>query len=656
MSIFKVLGAVPRFVEFINPKVDDDTRAMNNLSIVKERLINRYSQAVRSAWGTDQLFSMTVAGYEPYKRFKTGQRGIPQQVLLAERGAGKTIQLLRWALEGAQNMDPGALVEGKLFDTRIPLYLDVSYRGYKSLTYLIRTALHEAGWPRSSDHAAIKGGRLCLLIDGIDELAENEQRDFIATVHEYLIYSESTSVCIATSSDALAAQMVGQLGLDFMTVELPLPKEAEVRDFLVRTGHAAAAQMIGRIADRPALRLPLVTRLLVQLIDAGYEETRLVSLVEKVPDARVITRLLDELISVQTRDEQRLLKWLASGTRATGSSVAFQLQTVEPRWLRPVRGSLTYFLTGLIVALPVILLMTGLWGFSSDWSRAWIPAAGVFAILLIGATLLPAILYRTGRRFPTRATKRRVKIAEAILGLRIYFWRYVAWVLGTGAAGLVVGLILYLLTYLPPLEIWLRVVIGVAAVGVSLLLVSGVAGQLLAGLVIMWALGLGSTGLGLDLVAGASVGALGAAVFRFADFGESVDFDLDASVSFKSLFRNVRTQVIFETVKWGIYAALFATVMIWYTSDWRWAWAGAAGAVGVGMFFFGVLGATYPVVVSYITLRMAKHQLGFTGPSIPDRVALLLHKGLLLPSAEGAAMRFVHPKFVEQLIRMPDAP
>lgn len=654
MDVFKVLGVIPKFLNFTRPRVNDDTRAMDKLSIVKARLTDRYSLALKSTWGdSGALFPMAVADIQPYQRFRTSQRDIPQEILLAERGAGKTIQLLRWALEAAQGLDPDALVEGKSFDVRIPLYLDISYRGFKSLAYLIGTALHEAGWPPSFDHEAIKGGRLCLLLDGIDELAESEQIRFRAALHDYLAYSDSTAVCIATSNEVLARDMVKQLGLHFRIVALPLPDEKDVYDFLVDTGRATAAAVIKRVAHRPALKLPLATRLLAQLVDAGYDEPRLKSILETTPEARVVTRLMDEIITVQTHEERKLLKWLATGTRATGSSVAFQLQTVEPRWLRPMDGRLAYFVTGSIVAAPVVLLMTLVWGFWSDWSRAWIPAVSVLAILLLGATLLPSVLYRTGRRFPTRATKRKVKLSEALLGLRIHFWRYVAWVLGTGFAGVIIGLILYLLTYLPPVPIWMRIVIGLAVMGTSLLLLSGVAGQLLAGLAIMWMLSLGSTRPGLDLVAGLAVGALGAAVFRFADFGEAVEVDPDVSISFKSLFGNVQTQVIFETVKWGIYATLFSAVMIRYTHDWTWAWAGVVGAFGVGTFFFGILGATYPVVVSYITLRLAKRELRLAGPSIPERMNSLLHKGLLLTSAEGAAVRFLHPKFVEQLIRLP---
>jgi hypothetical protein len=226
-------------------------------------------------------------------------------------------------------------------------------------------------------------------------------------------------------------------------------------------------------------------------------------------------------------------------------------------------------------------------------------------------------------------------------------------VLKAGIAGAVLGLGLWGLTFMPTFPTYQRLLIAFVAIGVVLLVISGLIGQLLAGAAIIWGLGFNSQDWKLDIVAMTAVAVLGAGIFRLADYGEVVDADDQDLSNFKqSLAVNVRAQIVFETVKWGIYGFTFSAVMILYTDNWSWIWAGIAGAFGVGTFFFGVLGAIYPVVATYTTLRLAERRLRLA-ESIPARVAKLKEIDLFLPSAENAALRFLHPKFVDELILMP---
>ena len=650
-ELIKPLTLGPKMLKWFKPFEDPD-EVQRGLTRLKKSLVKRYTAALTSSWANkDHLMPLLPSDVTPYNRF-TDEKAYPQYVLLSERGAGKTIALLRWALEGADAMDEEALKDLNS-DTRIPLYLDISYRGYKSLPGLVAARLKEAGWRYESEHEVVRGGRLCLLIDGFDDLAPNEREQFLTTLQEYLAFNPATAVTIATSDRATADNLVGSLKRDFMIVAVPLPSDHTIQEFLESTGRSSMVSSIKSLIDRDVLRLPLTIRLLVQLLDSGCTVDAVILLLKSAPDAEVVDTLVKAVIDSQDRDSRVLLSWLASGTRKSGSSVAFQLQTVDPRWLQSNDARFVYTLTGASVAAPLAVLATVLWMIQYGAYFAWIPAASIAILLTLSVFLLTRVLYRKERRFPERALKRRVQWGAALLGVRIHKWGYAKWVGIAALAGAALGVALWGLTFIPPLPLLLRILIGLVVVGLSLLLVSGLVGQLLAGLTITWAGGFGSSNWKLDVLAMTVVGLLGAAIFRFADFGEVVEADDEALTDpMRAFVNNVRAQIIFEAKKWGIYGTSFAAVMIAYTHDWTWLWAGLAGAVGIGTFFFGVLGAAYPVVATYFTLRIAERRMGLNY-SIWSKVADFRDEGLLVISAESAALRFLHPKFVDELAALP---
>jgi hypothetical protein len=102
-----------KIVEWLFKHRENSRWVERSLADLKEELVARYTAALKSDWtNAEHSIPVSPADAEPYKRL-TSHKSIPEYVLLSGRGTGKTVQMLRSALDGASKINANLIAEGR---------------------------------------------------------------------------------------------------------------------------------------------------------------------------------------------------------------------------------------------------------------------------------------------------------------------------------------------------------------------------------------------------------------------------------------------------------------------------------------------------------------------------------------------------------------
>ncbi len=573
-------------------------------------------------------------------------------IVLADRGAGKTRQLLEWMRVAVEDLEPQSLAKDDVDQTGFPVYIDLSFRGPMPVQSLITAAFADLGWPRQHFDLLPKNNGLLLLVDGIDDVPERDRGEVIAAFTVFLAKHPFVGIVFASSLPARADDLMRAMRVPnqpaFSVVRLPDLRQEEVRAFLTARCRPDLWNELPSLRDKPELWLPLTLNAILRLAST-IKSVELEGHLRKLHGPDQARRELMRLLAThQFGSVLPVLRWLARGVRLELGAVSFQPQRIEPRWLEH-RQALAFMAIGMISALPLVLFVTGLWFvLRLPASGAWIPAT-VGTLAVAAVTPLRGLLYQRKRRFPVRVRARRVRMLPAIQAIRYRPWSFIGFVLAVAVAGVPVGLAFDALArFVPSPSPSLRFVAAMIIVGLALIVIGWIPGQLLAGLSVGWGSSLASDLLWQNVLAGVTVGGIGAAVFRFCDYGEETMLDQSQNLYWPGFWANVRAQIVFETLKWSVFAWTYAYVMYKITGGAEWFKAGAAGTA-IGLVAFGLLGSWYPAVSTWLTIRFAERQFGVNF-GLPEVLDQLKSKGLLLNTPNGNGLRFLHPALVDFLV------
>ena len=308
--------------------------------------------AIDHPWDrTDEMAQMTPRAIEPGlpigDLFEQASRCL---LLLGEAGAGKTVTLIELAQvlshRAARDTTEPVPVIFKLTswsNRRLPL-----------LEWLVeeaRTKYYVAGklfdqWLR--DH------RIVLLLDALDEVDSGGQKACVKAINDFMADHGAAGIAVCARQSAYMA-LVERLKLSLAVSLKPLERN-QIDAFLAQRAEAAVPlrEMLG-LDDN--LRELASSPLMLNMMSIAYEGALRRALESSpradaslAPAERVLREYIRRMLQRGGKDQGKAeehvaksLSWLATRMKEHGES-AFQIEKLQPSWLRPLRMRLYYWL------------------------------------------------------------------------------------------------------------------------------------------------------------------------------------------------------------------------------------------------------------------------------------------------------------------------
>lgn len=301
-------------------------------------------------------------------------------LILGGAGAGKTITLLTLAREWADRAerDPFAAV---------PVVFNLSSWGAsrKSIhDWMVHELAQHYGTGRELAVRWLKERRLLLLMDGLDEVAEERRAACVEAIHDFVVAHGVPGLAVCCRRDEYRALPV-RLSVGGAVTVLPLTA-GQVDTYVQAAGDrlAGVRRALGRSAElRELAESPLMLHILslafggVPADALRFDET---STREELRE-QIFGRFVDRMFTRRWRANDGFsragvedgLRWLALGMKKHGSIFAVEL--LQPAWLAP-RQLLWYMLGSRAAGAAVVTVAIG----------AVVCLAGVMLALAAGAT------------------------------------------------------------------------------------------------------------------------------------------------------------------------------------------------------------------------------------------------------------------------------
>jgi NAD(P)-dependent dehydrogenase (short-subunit alcohol dehydrogenase family) len=343
------------------PPTGDDRRNLVNLlgHVRRIWITNVLGRSVSHAVLLDPLVRMETAAVEPPLRRYLEAAGQPAGILppgstigrvfddagrmlliLGEPGAGKTTTLLTLARECVERAerDPAAPV---------PVVLNLSsWTDSRPFRDWLAGELSEEyiGVGKALARRWLDDQRLLLLLDGLDEVAEDRRAACVQALHDFVEEHGVPGLAVCCRTIEYRALPL-RLKLGAAVLLLPL-EQAQIDAYLDAAGSALGG-LRGALARNAELRRLSASPLMLSIMTLAFrglsadalrfDET---STHEELRD-EIFGRFVDRMFVLRERPEVRLsrdcveggLRWLASGMRERGSIFAVEL--LQPEWLNP---------------------------------------------------------------------------------------------------------------------------------------------------------------------------------------------------------------------------------------------------------------------------------------------------------------------------------
>jgi|GEM_PF-3413719 len=294
---------------------------------IKKYYVNDYKIGKTDGFG--QLF------YQFEKRFK-------RLLILGEPGAGKTVMLLEFAL---------LLIDKALsnfnYPTPIILNLATWRNEYKHFETWLEVNMVYAGgeYGTSKKYAAelMKGKNLLLLLDGLDEIPEDDRNSCLVELQKFIIKQENSQansdfpqliICSRINEYAsmfIDAPVRASLKIESLNSE---SIKTALRSLIKDEQNSAAKILLGEIESDGKI---------VDQLDTAFKTHLALSLahdfdfsdlsIKKLVDAYI----LKELSGLQFTEEvkaKQYLQFLSSKLSMVKQGITFELSDMQPSWLR----------------------------------------------------------------------------------------------------------------------------------------------------------------------------------------------------------------------------------------------------------------------------------------------------------------------------------
>jgi hypothetical protein len=292
--------------------------------------------------------------------------GVGALLIMGEPGAGKTVTLLELARDLLDRFeaDPGQ---------PLPVVLHLSFwreaRGSRTnstpFSIWVEAEMKDKYYvPARRTHAWLAKSRLCLLLDGLDEVRVQERAGCVRAINEFI--SEVGVSGIAVCSRVTEYVAIGERLRFSGAIRIQPLTEQQIDEYLERAGSGLAA-LRHEVQEDPVLQDLAGSPLMLNVMALAYQDLSFGDIVD--PSLATVEnrrkRVFDRYVARMFQRAPRAasgsypedhakhwLGWLAA-RMAEHSRTMFRLEDLQPSWLASAKQRMAYALSSRLIAAIV---------------------------------------------------------------------------------------------------------------------------------------------------------------------------------------------------------------------------------------------------------------------------------------------------------------
>ena len=358
-------------------------------------------------------------------------------LIMGEPGAGKTVTLLELARDLLDRFeaDPGQ---------PLPVVLHLSFWREARVSQTNSTPFSiwveaemkdKYSVPARRTHAWLAKSRLCLLLDGLDEVRVQERAGCVRAINEFI--SEVGVSGIAVCSRVTEYVAIGERLRFSGAIRIQPLTEQQIDEYLERAGSGLAA-LRHEVQKDPVLQDLAGSPLMLSVMTLAYQDLSFEDIVDPSPAtvenrrkrvfdryvARMFQRPWEASASYPEEDAKHWLGWLAA-RMAEHSSTMFRLEDLQPSWLPSPKQRMAYALSSRLIA--AIVTSAPAWAVARMLEPLMVPVLHTSGIINLDGSYMTEVTVETNELKSTLQNINPVLAAGAAVGIVLGLktsWRF----------------------------------------------------------------------------------------------------------------------------------------------------------------------------------------------------------------------------------------